>query len=83
MMDKAPQSRIGEMSVMNRSGHTQLKWHMDSLKETAAAEDVFNQLIGKGYSAFGSKTKAAPKHAIHEFDSTMEDVVLVPRIIGG
>lgn len=82
-MDKASQSRIGEMSVMNRSGHTQLKWHMDSLREIAAAEDMFNQLIGKGYSAFGSKSKTSPRHAIHEFDSTMEDVVLVPRIIGG
>lgn len=82
-MEKTPQSRIGEMSVMDRTGHTQLKWNMDRLEEIVAAQDMFSRSIAKGYSAFGSKSKADPKHTIQEFDASMEEIVLVPRIIGG
>jgi len=83
MMDKAPESLVGEMSIMDRSGHKQLKWNTDKLEEIAAAKETFDSLIKEGYSAFGSKTKAETKHTIKEFDPTMEDVVMVPRTVGG
>ncbi len=82
-MDKAPQSLIGEMSIMDRSGHKSLKWDMDKLDEIAAAKETFDSLIKEGYSAFGGQTKTEPKHTIKEFDPTMEEVVMVPRTVGG
>ena len=82
-MDKAPVSLVGEMSVMDRSGHKQLKWNTDRLDEVAVAKETFDRLVAKGYSGFGSKTKKEPKQLINEFDSTMEEVVMVPKIVGG
>jgi hypothetical protein len=83
MMDKAPVSLVGEMSVMDRSGHKQLKWNTDQLDEVAVAKETFDRLVAKGYSGFGSKTRSEPKHLLNEFDSTMEEVVMVPKIVGG
>ena len=82
-MKTAPESPVGEMSIMDRSGHTELKWTVDRLDEIATAKETFDRLVGKGYSAFGSKTKAESKRVITEFDPTMEQVVMVPRIVGG
>jgi hypothetical protein len=83
MMDKAPESLVGEMNVMDHSGHKQVKWDMDKLDEIATAKKTFDSLIGKGYTAFASKTKTEAKHTIKEFDPTMEEVVMVPRTVGG
>lgn len=82
-MDKAPASLVGEMSIMDTSGHKQLKWKMDSLDEIAVAKQTFDALVKDGYSAFGSKTKTETKQIVKEFDPTMEDVVMVPRTVGG
>jgi len=83
MMDKASESLIGEMSIMDRSGHKQLKWNTDRPDEIAVAKETFDRLIGKGYSGFASKNKLEAKHTIKEFDPTMEEVVMVPRTVGG
>jgi len=83
MMDKAPESLIGEMSVMDSSGHQQLKWNRNNSDEIAAAQAVFNRLMEQGYSAFGAKTKTAPRNSMKTFDPEAEEVVMVPRIAGG
>jgi hypothetical protein len=83
MMDKAPESLVGEMSIMDSSGHKQVTWNTDRLDEIAAAKESFDSLVGKGYSGFASKEKMEPKHPIREFDPTMRELVMVPRIVGG
>jgi hypothetical protein len=82
-MDKAPESLLGEMSVMDSSGHKELKWSTDREDEMTMAKETFDNLIGKGYSAFASKKKMEAKHLIKEFDPTMEELVMVPRNVGG
>jgi hypothetical protein len=82
-MDKAPKSLVGEMNVMDSSGHKQLKWNTHRLDEVAAARKTFDNLVTKGYSAFGSEKKQEPKHLIKNFDPEMEEVVMVPRTVGG
>lgn len=82
-MDKAPASLIGEMSIMDTSGHKQLKWKMDSVDEISVAKQTFDTLVKEGYTAFGSHAKTEAKQAVKEFDPTMEDVVMVPRTVGG
>jgi len=82
-MEKTLQSRVGEMSIMDKSGHKELKWNTDNLEEIAVAKDTFDNLVKRGYTGFGSKTKAEAKHTLKEFDPTMEEVVMVPRTVGG
>jgi hypothetical protein len=83
MMDKAPESLVREMNIMDASGHKQLTWTTDSLEEIAEAQETFDNLMTKGYTAFGSKVKAEAKQSIKEFDPTLEELVLVPRTVGG
>lgn len=82
-MDKASASLVLEMSIMDSSGHKQLKWSTDNLDEMKVAQETFENLIRKGYSAFGSRHKAEAKHFIRDFDSTMEELVMVPPNVGG
>jgi hypothetical protein len=83
MMDKAPASLVGEMSIMDTSGHKQLKWKMDQPDAIAVAKQTFDALVKDGYSAFGSHVRDEPKQAVKEFDPTLEDLVMVPRTVGG
>jgi hypothetical protein len=83
MMDKAPESLLGEMNIMDSSGHKQVNWNTDRLDEILAAKESFDSLVKNGYVGFASKKKMEPKHLIREFDPTMEEVVMVPRIVGG
>jgi hypothetical protein len=82
-MDNALESPVGEMNIMDSSGHQQLKWDMSNAKEIAVAQKTFDRLVKHGYAAFGSTKRLEPKHGITAFDSTMEEVVMVPRIVGG
>lgn len=82
-MNTASESRIGVMNIMDRSGHKQLTWSTDRLDEIVEAKETFDALMKKGYSAFGANQKEEAKHLIKEFDPTVEEMVLVPKIVGG
>lgn len=82
-MDKARETPIGEMNIMDASGHQQLKWHMSKVEEIVAAQATFDRLMKQGYAAFASTKKTELKHGVSTFDPTMEEVVMVPRIVGG
>ena len=82
-MDKAHASRVCEMNIMDSSGHKQMKWNTGKRDDITIAKEAFDKLIGNGYSAFASQNKGESKHLIREFDSTMEEVVMVPRNVGG
>jgi hypothetical protein len=83
MMDKARESFVGKMNIMDVTGHTELKWHMDKLDEIDAVKKTFDRLVAQGYTAFGSDKSTEAKHAVKEFDPTLGEVVMVPRIVGG
>ena len=82
-MSRGTCSLIGEMSVMDSTGHTTLRWNTDNQQEMKLAEETFNQLVSRGYSAFGSKHKSETKHLMKAFDPTSEEVIMVPRNVGG
>ncbi|TFW10311.1 hypothetical protein E4K72_01565 [Oxalobacteraceae bacterium OM1] len=83
-MDKAVRgSRTGQMNIMDRSGHKELTWDTEKLEEILEAQQTFDALMRKGYTAFGSKDKAETKRLVREFDPTMEEMVLVPKTVGG
>lgn len=82
-MDNALKSPIGTMNIMDDSGHRQLNWDISNAKEIAAAQKTFDRLVKQGYAAFGAPDSVAPKQAITAFDPALEEVVMVPRIVGG
>jgi hypothetical protein len=82
-MDKATKLHTGVMNIMDETGHRQLNWNMSDAKEIAAARKTFDRLILRGHTAFGARHSTDLKRAITTFDPTMEEVVMVPRIVGG
>jgi hypothetical protein len=83
MMDNVLESPSGVMNIMDDSGHRQVHWNTSNSKEVAAAQKTFDRLVKHGYAAFGSTTRSDTKQAVTSFDPTMEELVMVPRIVGG
>jgi hypothetical protein len=82
-MDQTRASHIGQMNIMDRSGHKELTWDTARLDEVLAAQETFDRLMTRGYTAFGSTHKADAKHLVREFDPTLEELVVVPKTVGG
>lgn len=71
------------MNILDETGHRQVTWDSSNAKEIAAAQKTFDRLLRHGYAAFGAAARTGPKQSLTTFDPTMDDVVMVPRIVGG
>jgi len=78
------------LRVMSRRGDDRVTWDEQSVlagnPEAAAAireaERIFEQERAKGATAFRIDP-GKPAQRIEEFDKTAEQIVLVPRVVGG
>ena len=81
---------VGMLRVMSRRGDDRVTWDEQSVlagdpEATAAvreAERIFEQERAKGATAFRIDP-GKPAQRIEEFDRTAEQIVLVPRVVGG
>jgi hypothetical protein len=71
------------MNILDESGHRQVTWDASNAKEIAAAQKTFDRLMRHGYAAFGATARTGPKQSMSAFDPAMDEVVMVPRIVGG
>ena len=74
---------MSTMNILDESGHRQVTWDASNAKQIAAAQKTFDRLLRHGYAAFGAAAKTGPKHPMSRFDPAIDDVVMVPRIVGG
>ncbi|WP_246035526.1 hypothetical protein [Dictyobacter kobayashii] len=78
------------LRVMSRRGDDRLTWDEQKIQtgdpEAVAAvkeaERIFEQEKAKGATAF-RVTDGNPVQRIDKFDATAEQIVLVPRVVGG
>jgi hypothetical protein len=81
---------VGMLRVMSRRGDDRVNWDQQKvlagdLEATAAvreAERIFAQERAKGATAFRVEP-GKPIQRIDTFDETAEQIVLVPRVVGG
>ena len=81
---------MGMLRIMSRRGDDRIIWDQQKLQvgdpeATAAvreAERIFAQERAKGATAFRIDP-GKPAQRIDTFDETAEQVVLVPRVVGG
>ena len=81
---------MGMLRIMSRRGDDRITWDQQKLQvgdpeATAAvreAERIFAQERAKGATAFRIDP-GKPAQRIDTFDETAEQVVLVPRVVGG
>ena len=81
---------MGMLRVMSRRGDDRITWDEQKVlagdPEAAAAvreaERIFAQERSKGATAFRINP-GKPAERIEQFDQTAEQIVLVPRVVGG
>ena len=78
------------LRVMSRRGDDRLTWDgqkavagdAEALAAVREAERIFAQERAKGATAFRVET-GKPTERIERFDPTAEQIVMVPRVVGG
>ncbi len=81
---------MGMLRVMSRRGDDRITWDEQKVlagdpEATAAireAERIFAQERAKGATAFRVEP-GKPTQRIDQFDHTAEQIVMVPRVVGG
>jgi uncharacterized protein YjiK len=81
---------VGMLRVMSRRGDDRITWDSQSVEtndpEAVAAvreaERIFNEERKKGATAFRVESGTTVER-IDKFDRTAEQIVLVPRVVGG
>jgi hypothetical protein len=81
---------VGMIRVMSRRGDDRLTWDEKKFREgnseaiaaVKEAERIFAQERAKGAIAFRIET-GKPVQRLERFDATAEQIVMVPRVVGG
>lgn len=81
---------MGMLRVMSRRGDDRVTWDQqkvstndsEAVAAVREAERIFAQERAKGATAFRI-SPGKPAERIEQFDRTAEQIVLVPRVVGG
>ena len=81
---------MGMLRVMSRRGDDRLSWDgqkvlagdAEAIAAVREAEHIFAQERAKGATAFRVEP-GKPVERIESFDATAEQIVMVPRVVGG
>ena len=81
---------VGMIRVMSRRGDDRLTWDekkmqagdSEAIAAVREAERIFAQERAKGATAFRVET-GKPVQRLEQFDATAEQIVMVPRVVGG
>lgn len=81
---------MGTLRVLSRRGDDRVAWdsrlieqgNPEALRAVQEAERIFREQRERGATAFRVERARVPVR-LDEFDSTSEQIVMVPRIVGG
>ncbi len=73
----------GTMDVMDRTGHTTIKWDPAVPAEVAMAKASFDSLTGQGYQAFRVGAGEERAERLRTFDPSAQKMTMVPHMQGG
>lgn len=74
---------MGELSILSQEGDTKVIWDPENEDEIEAAEEQFDNLIGKGFLAFKVKKDGNKGSQIKKFDSDAGKIIMAPALAGG
>ena len=81
---------MGMLRIMSRRGDERVVWDnekvesndLDAVAAIREAEHIFNQERARGATAFKVES-GKPVERLEQFDRTAEQIVMVPRVVGG
>ena len=74
------------LSIMDISGHAELHWDVNDSESVEDAEEMFDDLIDKGYQAFETSYVAGNPgkgRKLTSFDPTLQEIIMIPPVAGG
>jgi hypothetical protein len=82
---------VGMLRVMSRRGDDRLTWNqqkvqagdLDAIAAVREAERIFAQERAKGATAYRVEGGGKLVERLEHFDATVEQIVMVPRVVGG
>jgi len=74
---------MGELAIIDSTGDTKVMWDKSNDDEVEAAEEQFDSLIDKGFSAYKVKKDGEKGKKITSFDPNAGKIIMVPKIVGG
>lgn len=89
-VDNEGGTTVGMLRVMSRRGDDRLTWDeqkvlagdSEAIAAVREAERIFAQERAKGATAFRVESGKVAQR-IEKFDATAEQIVMVPRVVGG
>lgn len=72
-----------EMRWLSEEGDTKLIFDPDNKDEVEAAEQQFDDLIGKGFTAYEVEKDGSQGKKMKKFKSKAGRIILVPKLKGG
>jgi uncharacterized protein YjiK len=84
------QTNMGMLRVMSRRGDERVEWDLkkvvtsdpEAIAAIREAERIFNEERARGATAFKVEAGRSVER-IEKFDRTAEQIVMVPRVVGG
>jgi hypothetical protein len=81
---------MGMLRVLSRRGDDRVAWDvkkvevgdLDAISAVREAERIFAEERARGATAFKVEPGQAPTR-IEQFDQTAQQIILVPRVVGG
>ena len=74
---------MGEIAIISSEGDTKVMWDPKNNDEVEAAEDQFDALTSKGFSAYAVKKNGDKGRKITKFDADAAKIIMVPPMQGG
>ncbi|GAC1642852.1 MAG: hypothetical protein NVS4B2_32500 [Chloroflexota bacterium] len=72
----------GKLSILDRTGHTSVRWSTDLQETVDAANTKFNEMLAQGYTAFAMQDTTSGEQ-MSQFNPEVSSIVLIPRMVGG
>lgn len=73
----------GTMNVMDKTGHSTIKWDPAVPAEVEMAMEAFESLTGRGYQAFRTGPGGERSERLRTFDPQATSMIMVPHLQGG
>jgi hypothetical protein len=74
----------GQLSIMDPTGHSILRWDPGDAESISDAEKMFKDLLKRQYQAFEFSPIAQGRgKKITKFNANLNEIVMVPPVAGG
>lgn len=83
MQETIGKTHLGNMQIMDQTGHTSVTWDPEIRAEVRVARESFDSLIKEGYSAFRVDEDDERGERITTFDPEAGKIMMVPQLKGG